>query len=302
MYLKNGPQTPSPRTISQMSFQNFTDDITTNGWNVYGVEVYEKGLLTHTYGDVDDGIYDIYSATKSVLSIAFGIAYDRGLVDLQKSVLEYLPKNKVNEMSDVRRRAFSEITLHRLLTMSVGGFPFRAEGDSFLDFSLGCEIDNPQEKVFNYNNINAYLIGVALTEILGEDLGKFIEREIFAPLDITHFDYSRSPEGYFYGASGMKMSVHDLSKFGILISNGGVYNGHRIISEEYTRMATSVQQMNREGGYGYFFWKYKDGFSINGKWGQKCYVLPERKMIITFLSHIEEDTLMLRESMERNIL
>ena len=134
-----------------MDFDSFKNDIQTNGWNVYGVEVYENGLLTHTYGDVNDGIYDIYSATKSVLSIAFGIAYDRGLVDLQRSVLEYLPKNKVNEMSDDRRRAFSDITLHRLLTMSVGGFPFRAEGDNFLDFSLGCEIDNPQEKVFNYN-------------------------------------------------------------------------------------------------------------------------------------------------------
>ena len=25
-------------------------------------------------------------------------------------------------------------------------------------------------------------------------------------------------------------------------------------------LATSIQQMNREGGYGYFFWKYREVF------------------------------------------
>ena len=66
--------------------------------------------------------------------------------------------------------------------------------------------------------------------------------------------------------------------------------------------ATSIQQMNREGGYGYFVWKYRDGFSINGKWKQKCYVLPKEELVITYLAHIEDDTSDLKESMEKYIL
>lgn len=66
--------------------------------------------------------------------------------------------------------------------------------------------------------------------------------------------------------------------------------------------ASSIQQMNREGGYGYFIWKYRDGFSINGKWKQKCYVLPKRELIITYLAHIEDDSHDLLSSMEKNIL
>ena len=81
-----------------------------------------------------------------------------------------------------------------------------------------------------------------------------------------------------------------------------MFNGKQIVSKEYVDLATSVQQINKEGGYGFFIWKYKDGFSINGKWGQKCYVLPSQKLIITFLSHIEEGSGRIRESMERNIL
>ena len=100
----------------------------------------------------------------------------------------------------------------------------------------------------------------------------------------------------------MKLTVNGLSKIGLLFYNKGIYDGQRIVSEEYVNMATSVQQMNREGGYGYFIWKYRDGFSINGKWKQKCYVLPPRGLIVTYLSHIEDDSHDLLDSMEKNIL
>ena len=154
----------------------------------------------------------------------------------------------------------------------------------------------------NYSNMSAYLVGVALTEALETDLGKFIEKRIFEPLGIKKFEYGRCPEGYFYGASDTKLTVNELSRLGLLLYHKGVFNGTRILSESYVNEATSIQQMNREGGYGYFIWKYLDGFSINGKFGQKCYVLPKRNLIVSFLSHIEEDTLPLRNSMERNCL
>lgn len=286
----------------RLNFTNFIQDIQRNNWNVYGVEMYENGILTHSYGDTDGHLHGIYSATKTVLSIAVGIAWDRGMIVLNKAVTEYLPKDVLSSLAKEQRDTFDRITIHRLLTMSVGDFPFRAEGDNFLKFALNCKIQNPDEKVFNYSNISAYLVGVALQQAIGEDVAGFIEREVLAPLGIARYEYGRSPEGYFYGASEMRLTVKGLSRIGQLLYNGGVYDGKQILSEEYVHMATSVQQMNREGGYGYFVWKYLDGFSINGKWGQKCYCLPELGLMITFLSHIEEDTYGLKQSMERNIL
>ena len=285
-----------------MNFDAFIKDIEDNGWCVFGAEVYEDGRLTHSWGDTTEKVHDIYSATKAVQSVAVGIAYDRGLIDFDRSVLDYLPKENVEKLSESQAETFKKITVQRLLTMSVDGFPFRPEGDSWIDFALSCDIKKAETRVFNYNNICAYLVSVVLTEILGEDLGGFIEREIFKPLGITDYEYGRSPEGYFYGASMMKLTVNGLSKIGLLFYNKGIYDGQRIVSEEYVNMATSVQQMNREGGYGYFIWKYRDGFSINGKWKQKCYVLPPRGLIVTYLSHIEDDSHDLLDSMEKNIL
>lgn len=285
-----------------MNFNGFIKDITENKWKVYGVEVYENSVLTHACGDTTDCIHDIYSATKSVVSVAFGIAYDRGLIELDRTILDYLPGDKVAAMSEVQKESFLRITPRRLLTMSVDGFPFAPQGDKWLDYSLKCEIPNPDEKVFNYSGINTFLIGVALTEVLGCDLGGFITEEIFMPLNILDFELKYSPDDYFYGATGMKLCVHDLSKIGLLMCNGGVYDGKRIVSEEYVSLATSVQQMNREGGYGFFFWKYKDGFSINGKCKQRCFCFPNRKLTVSFLSYIDDDSRDLYDSAERNLL
>lgn len=285
-----------------MDFDAFVKDIKDNSWNVFGVEVYEKGSLIHSYGDTTENLHKIYSATKTILSVAVGIATDENRFDINRPLTDYLPSDKLEPLSKEQKDIWDRITIQRLLTMSVGDFPFRAEGDSWLDFALNIKIADPDERIFNYSNISAYLTGVALSEALGTDLGRFIEDRIFSPLGIERFEYSRCPEGYFYGASGMELTVNGLSQIGLLLYNKGMVNGQRILSEEYVNAATSVQQMNREGGYGYFIWKYRDGFSINGKLKQKCYVLPKRDLVITYLSHIEDDSHALVESMEKNIL
>ena len=100
----------------------------------------------------------------------------------------------------------------------------------------------------------------------------------------------------------MELSVQGLSRLGQLMLDGGAYRGRRILPEAFVKAATSVQQMNREGGYGYFFWKYRDGFSINGKWKQKCYILPRDGLVITYLSDIRDDSAALKQSMEKHLL
>lgn len=285
-----------------MDFDAFVKDIRDNSWNVFGVEVYEKGQLIHSYGDTEENLHEIYSATKTVLSVAVGIASDENRFDINRSLLSYLPSDKINGLSKEQQEVWDRITIQRLLTMSVGDFPFRPEGENYLDFSLNTRFTDPDERKFNYSNISAYLVGVALSESLKTDLGAFIEERIFNPLGIEKYEYSRSPEGYFYGASGMKLTVNGLSRIGLLLYQKGTVNGQRILSEEYVNAATSIQQMNREGGYGYFIWKYRDGFSINGKLKQKCYILPGQDLVITYLSHIEDDSHALLESMEKNIL
>ena len=287
--------------IRIMDFEAFTKEITQNNWRVYGAEVYRHGRLLHRWGDCTAGLHPLYSVTKSVLSLAVGIAEGEGEIDLTRPVTDYLPAAALARMSGKQRQTFAPLTLHRLLTMSAAGFPFRAEGESWLDFSLACPLEDPEQPRFDYSNIPAYLVGVALTHALSEDVGSYIEKRLFAPLGIEEYRLARCPEGYFYGASGMELTVESLCRIGVMLCAGGVYGGQQIVPAAYVRRATAVQQMNREGGYGYFFWKYRNGYSMNGKWKQKCYILPEDGLVIGYLADIREEC-PLRQSMEKHLL
>lgn len=283
-----------------MDFDSFVKDIELNKWNVYGATVYKDGKLIHSYGDVD-GIYDIYSCTKSIFSIALGIAYDRGLIDFDKTLLDYIPKDLI-KLDESKRKIYSRLSLKRFMTMSVDGYPFRPEGNDYLNMAFECDLKDVDTPIFSYSNFSPYLVSVALTHAVGEDIGTFIENNIFKPMGIVKYEYERCPGGYFYSASKMKLSVNDMAKIGVMLSNGGVYDGKRIVSNEYVTMATSVQQANKEGGYGYYFWKYRDGFSINGKWKQKVYCLPKDGLVIAYLSLIKENSHELLHSMEKYLL
>ena len=284
-----------------MDFDGFIHDIESGRWNVFGTQVWQNGQLLHAWGDTQENRHPIYSCTKTVTSIAAGMAWDDGHIDLNRCVLDYLPTRAVAAMMPAQREAYKPITLHRLMTMSVPGYPFRPEGDSWLDFALACPLADTATPAFEYSNIPAYLTAVAVTHAVDEDLDSYLSRRLFAPLGIDHPLMSRCPEGYFYGASGMALTVDELSRIGMLLMNGGHYADQCILSNEFIHRATSVQQMCREGGYGYFVWKYRDGFSINGKWGQKCYVLPQKGLLVTHLAHNESGSDAIRESLERYI-
>ena len=288
--------------MSKTDFSGFVEEIQKYGWPVYGVELWQDGKLAAAYGDTQNTRYPIYSVTKSMLSIAVGMASGDGLLNIHDSVLRYLPEQYVQAMSAQQREVYEQITLQRLLTMSVDGFPFRPSGSNWLEEALSIPLKEPETRIFAYSNVPAYLTGVAVSAAVDERLDQYLNRRLFTPLGISNPPCQFSPEGYFYGATGMQLTVNELSRIGLMLSSEGQYGQQQIVPAAYVKEATSVQQMNREGGYGYFFWKYRDGFSLNGKWGQKCYVLPRQKMMVTFLSHMEEDSDRIHESMEKHLL
>ncbi len=288
--------------MNRPDFEGFTEEIKRQGWNVHGAELWLDGKLVASFGDTGKTRFPVYSVTKAVTSIAVGMAADDGLLSVNDLLLQHLPEKYVRAMGSDQRKTYEYITLRRLMTMSVAGYPFAIDGEAWLEDALSIPLSLPEKLSFNYSNVSAYLVGAAAAEAISERLDQYLNRRLFTPLGIPDPPCRFSPEGYFYGASGLELTVNELSRIGLMLSAGGIYEGKRILSEAYVKEAVSVQQMNREGGYGYFFWKYRDGFSMNGKWGQKCYVLPERKMIVTFLSQLENGSDMVRKCMEKYLL
>lgn len=283
-----------------MNFQGFVDAIKEKNLEVYGAQVFHKGKIVASWQEEPLLRHPIYSATKSIASLAVGMARDDGKFDIDASLYEYLKSEVPVYASSKQIETLKKISVQRLLTMSVQGYPFRPEGDNWLEYSLLYPLENVEEKNFDYSNIPAYLVGVAVAKALGVHLYDYLEERLFDPLGIVKPTYQNCPSGCFYGASGMFLTVPELAKIGQLCLQNGMFEGQRLVSEAYINEATSIQQMNREGGYGYFFWKYKEGYRISGKWGQRSFVLPEKDMVITYLSNNGSGEV--TEAMEKFIL
>ena len=103
--------------------------------------------------------------------------------------------------------------------------------------------------------------------------------------DIT---WDTCPKGIEKGGYGMKLSLHDMVKLGLLYMNHGVHidsqtgHVHRLLSPQYIDQAVSIQCVTDNEGfdYGYHCWVMPDGYLFNGMLGQNVYVFPEQKLII----------------------
>jgi Beta-lactamase class C and other penicillin binding proteins len=51
----------------------------------------------------------------------------------------------------------------------------------------------------------------------------YLKPRLFSPLGIENVECQYSPEGYFYGATGMKLTVNELSRFGQLYLQESYY-------------------------------------------------------------------------------
>ncbi len=277
-------------------FSNLISRIENENWPVFGAEIYKNNQLVNHFGNTSKR-FPLYSISKSITSIGFGIAENEGLINIDDLLLKYIPDEFTTLIEKEQLKLFENISLERFLTMSVKGFDFRPSSDNYLLYSLNTKIF-PDIKEFHYTNICAYLISVALTTAVGKPLYEYLNEKIFVPMEIEKPSYQKSPEGFFYGATGIELSVHELSKIGLMLINNGIFNNKEIVPEKYIKRATDIQIMNKEGGYGYFFQKFGKGFSLNGKWGQKCFCIPQEGIVLSVLGNFQDGSQILKDEVK----
>jgi CubicO group peptidase (beta-lactamase class C family) len=114
---------------------------------------------------------------------------------------------------------------------------------------------------------------------------------LYKPLDIFGekwlvqnkgtLNYNADVENKMPVDGGDKMTAKNMAKIGRLMLNGGVWEGERIISEEYVKESVSPSKANT--GYGFLWWLSARaggaGFHGRGFGGQELNVYPERNTV-----------------------
>ena len=274
-------------------YQKFLEMVGAAGISLHGAEICHKGERVLKVSFDEDRPYPIYSAVKSVTAAAVLIAQGEGRLCTTDKLYTYMD----SRYSDIIPEPFRALTFEDCMTMSAAPYPFRPQETAAL-IPDGRQDDwlynifrlpvNYADRSFHYSNIPAYLVSAACENAVGQPLAEYLSPRLFEPLGWGTPAYQTSPEGHFYGATGMELTVSQLSRLGQLFMQGGMFGGVRLIPQDLAVSAVTRKVVTENDGYGWFFWVGKDTFDISGKWGQRCVVSPEKQLSVTYLSHNPE--------------
>ena len=204
---------------------------------------------------------ELFSSTKSVVSLVTGIAYDQGKIDLDAPIGRYLPKG----LGDAAHR---RITVRHLLTETSGldqailsEFATILLDPDVSQQAMALPITHKPGTHFAYSQRTPDLLAYVVQRAVGQDFQAYAQKMLFDPIGIPRSSYVwlRDRKGNTYGYANLFMPTKQFAKLGLLAQNDGKWGRKRVVSSRYLTAASTPTKTNE--CYGFLFW-------VNG--GSSC--------------------------------
>lgn len=279
--------------------------------NINGIVVTRNGAVLYEryfngYGP--DDAHHIASVTKSVISALVGIAIDEGLLrSADQKVLDFFPEYAPDAVGGCKQ----EITLRHLLTMTA---PYQFEDwhepldrmcmqPDWVKYALDLLGKNGKIGAFKYSTAGAHLLSAVITKAVGKSAREFANERLFGPVGMRTIPdhemkafgiedlfgkemkgWVKDPDGNSTGGWGLMLTPRDMTRFGQLYLNRGLWNGLRIVSEAWVAESTAINA----NGYGYLWWLFEeDGISAYaalGDGGNAIFCIPGKGLTVAVAS------------------
>lgn len=277
------------------------------------VIVHDGYIISEFYREGDPSrLYSMNSVTKSVTSVLLGIAMDEGKIKgIDERLVDFFPEYADAFDSEAKK----SITLEHVLSMTSGldwrewtdwNFSIPWGGEDWNLFVLQRPMAFEPGTVWNYSTGGSQLLAAIIKKTTGQSEYDYGMAHLFKPLGISDIDWTPSEDGSNSGGFGLKMTARDLAKIGFLYLNGGMWDGQRIVSEQWVKDSTSIHANGTDafGTYGYHWWNREfnghQAYFGMGYAGQYLTVVPDLDLVMVFFSDANgaEDTLLPLEYME----
>ena len=256
----------------------------------------------------------IFSVTKSIISMLFGIAIDQGCIkNPDEKIIDFFPDYQISKSE----KTIQHITIRNLLTMTApykykfNPYPKYFSSEDWVRSSLDFLGGNGKIGKFKY----APIIGIdilsgILIKATGKSVLEFAQDNLFSPLEISvdksiyfqskeeQLDFYKAkgangwvadPNGTNTAGWGLSLTTMDMAKLGQLYLNEGYWNGRQIISGKWIAESTQVQSIwkARHLKYGYLWWlidEAEHSYAALGDGGNAIYVNPEARIVVAVSS------------------
>ena len=243
-----------------------------------------------------------WSTAKSIAVTLIGMMVDEGRMALDEPLgFDWFPRARSPE-TDPR----NEITLRHVLNMSSGletvdnggleyatgsGLAYWAGASSIRGARARALIREPGT-FWDYENYDTLLGVYAMKLAIGDDREylEFPRKRLLDKIGMRSTLLSTDRFGDFIMSSQVYTNARDLGRFGLLYLNNGMWNGERLISEEWIDFVRTPAPATATtgNGYGGQWWLPgdnasgvpTDAYSTSGNRGQYTIVVPSHDLVI----------------------
>jgi CubicO group peptidase (beta-lactamase class C family) len=227
-----------------------------------------------------------HSVRKSFLSALYGIYWDRGKVDLDKTLADL----GIDDTPDPLLPGERQARVIDLLKARSGVFhpaAYAGRTDSRPRGSVG------PGRFFAYNNWDFNTLATILESETGARVFEAFDEHFARPLGMQDF---RVSDGYYhyerdksrFPAYPFRMSARDAARFGLLFAREGQWGSRRILSRHWVRRSAVLYSTDdATWGYGLLWWVAREPrferhgmFAALGVGNQMIAVLPEADLVI----------------------
>lgn len=297
-YPTNGWQTSTPEQQGMQSqiLADMIEEIKTNNFSIDSVSVIRNGhmVLDAYFYPFSKGLrHNIYSCTKSIMSILVGMAIEKGYIkSVDQPVIDFFPDKAIKNLDDNKR----SMTLEHLLMMASGlncqdsylyGWRGLSEMKKSVDWAqhvLDLPMAAPPGAKFEYCNGVSYLLSVIVNTATQMKTLDFARKYLFDPLGISEVVWETSPKDINLGYGRMWLDPHDMAKIGWLCLNNGKWGKKQIVSSAWIEASTTGHIESKPAPlYGYHWWVNDDGdYAAVGVHGQYILVADEMNLVVVY--------------------
>lgn len=246
--------------------------------------------------------HGLQSHTKTYAATAVGIAYTEGLLKLTDRIIDIFQEESPADPSDNLKK----LTVRDVLCMGCGMDTMPRPSKDWIREFLATPVVHEPGTRFMYNSTGSTLLGAVVRKLTGLGLLDYLKPRLFDKIGINaeNIRCLRMPDGMEIGGGGMYATTEDNLRLMKLYADGGLWDGERILAEDYVKLATSKQNDSATErmvnppaednfvGYGFQIWMCRpEGvYRADGAMGQFTIVFPDRDMILAITENASGST------------
>lgn len=246
--------------------------------------------------------HGLQSHTKTYAATAVGIAYTEGLLKLTDRIVDIFP----DEIPENPSENLKKLTVRDVLCMGCGMDTMPRPSKDWIREFLATPVNHVPGTTFMYNSTGSTFLGAIVRKLTGLGLHDYLKPRLFDKIgiDAENLRWITMPDGMEIGGGGLFATTEDNLRLMKLYADGGVWEGERILAEDYVKLATSKQNDSATEravnppaednfvGYGFQIWmcRPKGVYRADGAMGQFTIVFPERDMLLAITENASGST------------